>query len=52
MPLSLEQKKNLVKEVADVVANADTLLTADFRGLTANELGEFRKIARNGSRKV
>ena len=41
MPLSLEQKKNLVKEVADVVANADTLLTADFRGLTANELGEF-----------
>ena len=35
MPLSLEQKKNLVKEVADVVANADTLLTADFRGLTA-----------------
>ena len=47
MPLSLEQKKNLVKEVADVVSNADTLLTADFRGLTANELGEFRKIARN-----
>ncbi len=47
MPLSLEQKKNLVKEVADVVANADTLLTADFRGLTANELGKFRKIARN-----
>ena len=47
MPLNLEQKKNLVKEVADVVANADTLLTADFRGLTANELGEFRKIARN-----
>tara|TARA_Y100000816_G_scaffold13679_1_gene9006 strand:- start:6 stop:527 length:522 start_codon:yes stop_codon:yes gene_type:complete len=47
MPLNLEQKKDLVKEVADVVANADTLLTADFRGLTANELGEFRKIARN-----
>ena len=44
MPLSLEQKKNLVKEVADVVANADTLLTADFRGLTANELGEFEKL--------
>ena len=43
MTLNLEQKKDLVKEVADVVANADTLLTADFRGLTANELGEFRK---------
>ena len=47
MSLNLDQKKDLVKEVADVVANADTLLTADFRGLTANELGEFRKIARN-----
>ena len=47
MPLNLEQKKDLVKEVADVVAHADTLLTADFRGLTATELGEFRNIARN-----
>ena len=44
MPLSLEQKKNLVKEVADVVANADTLLTADFRGLTANELVNLEKL--------
>ena len=39
MPLNLDQKKDLVREVADIVANADTLLTADFRGLTANELG-------------
>ena len=47
MPLNLEQKKELVKEVSEIVMNADTLLTADYRGLTANQLGEFRKIARN-----
>ena len=47
MPLSIEDKKNLVKEVSSVISEADTLLTADYRGLTANELGEFRKIARN-----
>ena len=47
MPLNLEQKKGLVKEVSEVIMNADTLLTADYRGLTANQLGEFRKIARN-----
>ena len=47
MPLNLEQKKELVKEVSAVLANADTVLTADYRGLTATQLGEFRKIARN-----
>ena len=46
MPLNLEQKKDLVKEVSDILGNADTILTADYRGLTANQLGEFRKIAR------
>ena len=46
MPLNLEQKKELVKEVSDVLLNADTILTADYRGLTANQLSEFRKIAR------
>ena len=46
MPLNLEQKKELVKEVSAVLANADTVLTADYRGLTAIQLGEFRKIAR------
>ena len=32
MPLNLEQKKELVKEVSDVLLNADTILTADYRG--------------------
>ena len=47
MPLNLEQKKELVKEVSTILADADTVLTADYRGLTAIQLGEFRKIARN-----
>ena len=46
MPLNLEQKKDLVKEVSNILADADTILTADYRGLTAIQLGEFRKIAR------
>ena len=46
MPLNLEQKKELVKEVSDILLNADTILTADYRGLSANQLTEFRKIAR------
>tara|TARA_B100000965_G_scaffold405856_1_gene441579 strand:+ start:2066 stop:2608 length:543 start_codon:yes stop_codon:yes gene_type:complete len=46
MPLNIEQKKDLVKEVNKVITGADTLLTADYRGLTSNELNEFRKIAR------
>ena len=46
MPLNLEQKKELVKEVSTILADADTILTADYRGLTAIQLGEFRKIAR------
>ena len=47
MPLNLEQKKDLVKEVAGILGTADTILTADYRGLTANQLNEFRKIARS-----
>ena len=30
MTLNLEQKKDLVKEVADVVANADTFINGRF----------------------
>ena len=47
MSLNLEAKKNLVKEVSEVLTNAETILTADYRGLTANQLNEFRKISRH-----
>ena len=46
MALNLESKKYLVKEVADVLNKAETVLTADYRGLTSNELNEFRKLSR------
>ena len=42
MPLNLEQKKDLVKEVSDILMEADTILTADYRGLTSNQLNDFR----------
>ena len=47
MSLNLEAKKNLVKEVSEILTNAETILTADYRGLTANQLNEFRKISRH-----
>ena len=46
MALNLELKKNLVKEVSDILSEAETVLTADYRGLTSNELNEFRKLSR------
>ena len=39
MPLNLEQKKELVKEVSTILADADTILTADYRGLNGNSTG-------------
>ena len=47
MPLNITEKKDLVKEVISIIDEADTVLTADYRGLTANQLNEFRKIARS-----
>ena len=46
MALNLELKKNLVKEVSDILSQAETVMTADYRGLTSNELNEFRKLSR------
>ena len=38
MPLNLSQKKDLVKEMATVLSDAEVVLTADYSGLTSNEL--------------
>ena len=46
MPLNLTQKQDLVKEMAAVLADAEVVLTADYSGLTSNELNEFRKTTR------
>ena len=46
MPLNLTQKQNLVKEMASILSNAEVVLTADYSGLTSNELNELRKTTR------
>ena len=46
MPLDLSQKKDLVKEMTTVLSDADVVLTADYSGLTSNELNELRKTTR------
>ena len=46
MPLNLSQKKDLVKEMSKVLSDAEVVLTADYSGLTSNELNELRKTTR------
>ena len=46
MPLNLTQKQDLVKEMAAILNDAEVVLTADYSGLTANELNELRKSTR------
>ena len=46
MPLNLSQKKDLVKEMSTVLSDAEVVLTADYSGLTSNELNELRKTTR------
>ena len=46
MPLNLSQKQNLVKEMTAVLSSAEVVLTADYSGLTSNELNELRKTTR------
>ena len=46
MPLDLSQKKDLVKEMTTVLSDANVVLTADYSGLTSNELNELRKTTR------
>ena len=46
MPLNLSQKKDLVKEMSTVLGEAEVVLTADYSGLTSNELNQLRKTTR------
>ncbi len=46
MPLNLEQKKAVVAEVAEVAANAYSVIAAEHRGLTVGEMTELRAKAR------
>ena len=46
MPLNLDDKKALVAEVSAVAAQAQSLVTAEYRGLTVGEMTELRAKAR------
>lgn len=47
MSLSLEQKKAVVAEVAEVAASAQSAIAAEYRGLTVSEMTELRNKARD-----
>ena len=46
MALNLEQKKEVVAELADVAAKAHSLVAAEYAGLSVAQLTELRKKAR------
>jgi large subunit ribosomal protein L10 len=46
MALNLTQKKEVVAELADVAAKAQSLVAAEYAGLTVGQLTEMRKKAR------
>lgn len=48
MPLSLEQKKAVVAEVAQVAADAHSAVAAEYRGLTVEQMTQLRTNAREG----
>nr|VFJ56181.1 MAG: large subunit ribosomal protein L10 [Candidatus Kentron sp. FM]VFJ63188.1 MAG: large subunit ribosomal protein L10 [Candidatus Kentron sp. FM]VFK12481.1 MAG: large subunit ribosomal protein L10 [Candidatus Kentron sp. FM] len=46
MPLTLEQKKSVVAEVAGIAQNASSVVAAEYRGLTVAEITQLRDQAR------
>lgn len=48
MSLTLEEKKTIVTEVAEVAAVAHSAVAAEYRGLTVGEMTELRSEARSG----
>ncbi|MEM1081984.1 MAG: 50S ribosomal protein L10, partial [Pseudomonadota bacterium] len=47
MALSLEQKKAVVTEVAEVAQTAHSAVAAEYRGITVEQMTELRVKARN-----
>ena len=48
MALNLDQKKEVVAELANVATKAHSLVAAEYAGLTVSQLTELRKKARQG----
>lgn len=46
MALNLEDKKRIVKEVAEQATLASSVIIADYRGLTANQMNDLRQRSR------
>lgn len=46
MPLNLEDKKALVQEVAQVAAQSQSVVAAEYRGITVSQMTELRAKAR------
>jgi large subunit ribosomal protein L10 len=46
MPLNLEDKKALVAEVAEVAASAQSVVAAEYRGITVTQMTDLRAKAR------
>ena len=46
MPLNLEDKKALVKEVAEIASTAQSVVAAEYRGITVTQMTELRAKAR------
>jgi large subunit ribosomal protein L10 len=49
MALNLDQKKEVVAELANVAASAHSLVVAEYAGLTVEQLTELRKKARQAN---
>lgn len=47
MPLNIEAKKEVVKEVNAIAQSARSAVAADYRGLTVSEMTELRSAARS-----
>ena len=48
MSLTLQEKKTIVTEVAEIAAVAHSAVAAEYRGLTVGDMTELRNEARNG----
>ena len=49
MSLNLSQKKQVVKDVSDVVGNAQAAIIAEYRGLTVEEMKTLRREAHDNN---
>jgi large subunit ribosomal protein L10 len=49
MPLTLQQKQDVVSEVAQVAAQAHSVIAAEYQGLTVGQITELRSKARESN---